>query len=141
MINNLQLTYYLNLFLSINVAKNKNGINIAKPVMLLSILNGIEDNTITENKIYFNKELVSNYRHIFSQHRKTITPPEYPYYYLNSESFYTIVGSTNRKTPSAKFIREEVQYSMLDDMLWQLLQNREVRQKFSEAIITHFLSK
>lgn len=141
MINNLQLTYYLNLFLSINIAKNKNGINIAKPVMLLSILNGIEDNTITENKIYFNKELVSNYRHIFSQYRKTITPPEYPYYYLNSESFYTIVGSTNRKTPSAKFIREEVQYSMLDDMLWQLLQNREVRQKFSEAIITHFLSK
>lgn len=141
MINNLQLTYYLNLFLSINVAKNKNGINIAKPVMLLSILNGIEDNTITENKIYFNKELVSNYRHVFSQYRKTITPPEYPYYYLNSESFYTIVGSTNRKTPSAKFIREEVQYSMLDDMLWQLLQNREVRQKFSEAIITHFLSK
>lgn len=141
MINNLQLTYYLNLFLSINVAKNKNGINIAKPVMLLSILNGIEDNTITENKIYFNKELVSNYRHFFSQYRKTITPPEYPYYYLNSESFYTIVGSTNRKTPSAKFIREEVQYSMLDDMLWQLLQNREVRQKFSETIITHFLSK
>ena len=59
MINNLRRTYYLNLFLSINVAKNKNGINIAKPVLLLSILKGIEGNTITENKIYFNKELIS----------------------------------------------------------------------------------
>ena len=64
MINNLRRTYYLNLFLSINVAKNKNGINIAKPVLLLSILKGIEGNTITENKIYFNKELISCYRHI-----------------------------------------------------------------------------
>lgn len=141
MINNLRRTYYLNLFLSINVAKNKNGINIAKPVLLLSILKGIEGNTITENKIYFNKELISCYRHIYSQYRTTVTPPEYPYYYLNSESFYTIVGSTNRKTPSAKFLREEVQYSMLDGMLWQLLQNSDVRQEFSEAIITHFLNK
>lgn len=139
--NYLQRTYYLNLFLSMNVVRNKNGINIAKPIMLLTILNGIENNTIVDNKIYFDKSLISCYCYLFSQYRTTITPPEYPYYYLNSESFYTIVGSTSRKTPSAKFLRDEVQYSMLDDMLWRLLQDASIRQEFSEAIETHFLNK
>jgi len=141
MTNNLKRSYYLNLFLSIKVAKDKRGINIAKPVLLLSILKGIETKSIIDNKIYFDEKLISCYRAIFTQYKKTITPPEYPYYYLNSESFYTIVGATNRKTPSAKFLREQVQYSTLDDMLWKLLQDSEIRQEYSEAIITHFLNK
>lgn len=43
------------------------------------------------------------------------------------------------ESPSGKFLAENVDYAYLDDTLWELLQDKSVREEYKEAIITHFL--
>jgi putative restriction endonuclease len=64
---------------------------------------------------------------------------------LNAEEFYHIkwnagvVPSRQAQSPSGKFLTENVDYAYLDDTLWELLQDKEIREEFKEAIITHYL--
>ena len=74
-----------------------------------------------------------------------ITPFYKPFFHLNSESYYQIKWKANNKpegagkTPSAKFLRENVEYASLDDDLWQLLQDEGARNEIKEAIISYFI--
>lgn len=142
MISQLHISYYKNLLLSVKVAKTKEQINIAKPIMLLSIIDGIRNNVIINNYIKFDNKLIGIYKELYVTYKRNkITPPEYPYYYLNSEDFYKIIGNVSKKTPSAKFLREQVEYAQLDETLWELLQNESIREEYTEAIIQHFLKR
>jgi hypothetical protein len=58
----------------------------------------------------------------------------YPYYYLKKESFYILNGQINRKTPSDRYIIENIQYAQFDDDLWILLQVKENREKIKTII-------
>ena len=42
-------------------------------------------------------------------------------------------------TPSPKFIKENIEYAFLDDGLWDLLQDKSVRNGFRELIISYYL--
>jgi hypothetical protein len=42
----LKISYYKNLLLSMNVARSHGQVNIAKPIMMLAIISGIEDGSI-----------------------------------------------------------------------------------------------
>ena len=46
--------YYKDKILSMRVARQSGVINIAKPILLISILNCIERGFFVENKIYYN---------------------------------------------------------------------------------------
>ena len=77
MVSPLACSYYKNQFLSINVAKKRGVVNIAKPVMLLAIFDGISNGEILSNHIVFNDILVSSYKKLYSQFRDGyITPAE-----------------------------------------------------------------
>ncbi len=141
-ISRLQKEYYKNLILSMNVAHFHGEMNIAKPVLMLSIMQCIEDGTIIDNRIALSKALIETYNTTFHSFRSSsITSPIYPYYYLCHEDFYYIKGDTSRKTPSSKFLREQVEYAFLDDELWDLLQDSEVREEYRQAIIQHFIKR
>ena len=43
------------------------------------------------------------------------------------------------QSPSGKFLTENVDYAYLDDTLWELLQDKDIREEYKEAIITHYL--
>ena len=136
----LKISYYKNLLLSMNVDRAHGQVNIAKAVMMLAIFSGIENGSIKANKILYSESLIATYNSLFKNFSKgTITPSVYPYYYMGSEEFYFIKGKRARTTPSAKFLRENVEYACLDDDLWELLQNSEVRNEFRDAIIHHFI--
>ena len=60
-------------------------------------------------------------------------------FYLGSEDFYFIKGKKAHTTPSAKFLRENVEYACLDDDLWELMQDPETRNELRDAIIKHFI--
>ena len=45
------------------------------------------------------------------------------------------------RTPSAKYLRENVQYASFDNALWDLLQDEETRNYFREVIINHFFNQ
>ncbi|MBR6418600.1 MAG: hypothetical protein IKS36_07280, partial [Bacteroidales bacterium] len=115
-------------------------VNIAKPIMMLSIIRGIENGSIKANRILYSESLITSYNKLFTSYSdNAITPSEYPFYYLGSEDFYYIKGKKAQTTPSAKFLRENVEYACLDDDLWELLQEPETRKELKEAIIRHFL--
>lgn len=64
---------------------------------------------------------------------------------MNAEEFYHIkwnagvVPPRQAQSPSGKFLTENVDYAYLDDTLWELLQDKEIREEYKEAIITHYL--
>lgn len=137
----LKKSYYKSLLLSMNVAKAHGRVNIAKPIMMLAIIHGIEDGSIGANRILYSESLISNYSILFKKYSNSaVTSSVYPYYYLGSEDFYFIKGKKTRTTPSAKFLRENVEYACLDDELWELLQDQETRNELKDAIIRHFIN-
>lgn len=136
----LKISYYKNLLLSMNVARTHGQINLAKPVMMLAIIQGIENGSIKANRILYSESLISNYNALFKKYSNcTITSSVYPFYYMWSEDFYFIKGKKARTTPSAKFLRENVEYACLDDDLWELLQDPDTRNELRDAIIEHFI--
>lgn len=123
-----------------NVARNHGQINIAKPIMMLAIMSGIEDGSVIANRILYSDSLIATYNALYKKYSKTpVTPSIYPYYYLGSEDFYFIKGKKARTTPSEKFIRENIEYTCFDDGLWELLQIPDVRNEIRAAIIQHFI--
>ena len=140
MVSKLQIAYFKNLLCSMKVARLRGENNIAKPIMMLTILTLIGKGKIIGNKISYNDELVMTYNNIFKSFRTSnITSSIYPFYYLNSEEFYYIKGDTSRKTPSAKFLREAVEFAVLDDQLWGMLQDTEIREELKMTIINRYL--
>lgn len=123
-----------------NVAKAHGQVNIAKPIMMLAIIDSIEKGAIKANRILYSESLIATYNNLFKKYSKdAITSSVYPYYYMSSDEFYFIKGKKARTTPSAKFLRENVEFACLDDELWGLLQDAEVRNEFRDAIIQHFI--
>ena len=57
----LKISYYKNLLLSMNVARSHGQVNIAKPIMMLAIISGIEDGSIKANRIQYSDSLITKY--------------------------------------------------------------------------------
>lgn len=135
----IKLTYYKNLLLSATQKVTNGKANIAKPILLLTFFELIEEGHIIGNKILFDELLVSTYKRIFQQYADVLTNPEYPFYYLRNDGFYFIKGRTDKKTPSARYLRDYCEYAYFDDGLWELLQAPESREELRNTIINHYL--
>ena len=135
----IKLIYYKNMLLSANQKVTNGKANIAKPILLLTIFELIEEGYIIGNKIFFDQLLISTYKRIFKQYAETITNPEYPFYYLRNDGFYYIKGRTDKRTPSAKYLRDHCEYAYFDNVLWELLQDPESREELRNVIINHYL--
>ena len=67
-----------------------------------------------------------------------------PFFHLNKESFYHIKWKEGKeitsysRTPSAKYLRENVEYAKLDDELWHILQDSSNREIIKQAIINKY---
>ena len=129
----------------------------AKPIYVLSLIDAIDEGCIIGNKITFdNEELVRLYSYNYNnpEHKEDMlrksnmktTAFYMPFFHLNAEPYYHIKwldGTEIPKqalSPSAKFLREHVDYAYLDDGLWELLQDADTRQEFRQAIINHYLT-
>ena len=143
--NELKLQYYKVAFISVKRSAAHGVYNNAKPVLLLSIIDKIEDGTIKDNFIPFSEELNAEYKKKQSLSAKAgHTSMIYPYYYLHSDGFYHLEGVKKEleyiKTPNTKYLRENVKYARFDNALWDLLQDTECRQTLHEVIIQNFLT-
>ena len=135
---------------------NKCGVfSNAKPFMVLTIIEAIGNGIILGNKIKFdNNAFQKLYQKISSSsygivgivHAKVrVTPFQMPFFHLNAEEFYhlkwliDVEPLRQASSPSAKYLRENLDYAYLDPELWDLLQNPQVRSEFRELIINHYL--
>lgn len=143
----LKASYYKNLILSMNRGYNKGIVSNAKSQYLLAIFKGIEEGILIGNKILFEPAISNLYLdvcHLLEPWRKPAMFYK-PYFHMKSEPFYYIkwkngINIKNAlRTPSAKFLRENVEYACLDDDLWELLQDPDTRNELRDAIIEHFI--
>lgn len=143
----LKASYYKNLILSTHRGYNKGIASNAKPLYMLSIFKGVEDGILIGNKIVFDKAITNLYIETCQLLEPWRSPAHFykPYFHLKSEPYYYIkwkngINITNAlRTPSAKFLRENVEYACLDDDLWELLQDPDTRNELRDAIIEHFI--
>lgn len=144
--NDLLFSFYKTAFLSI-VRGNHRGVVInAKPLYYITIIDLIDKGEeVLNNKIPFSEILNEAYLSICKEYQPDIVPTPLfkPYYYSKNEHFYHLKFKQEPPNigPSAKFICDNIEYAYLDNALWDLLQEPEVRQQLREALVTHFLTR
>lgn len=135
------------MLLSINRNRSQGFYNNAKPILLLAIISLIEDDYIQNNRIYFDDVLVQKYYEILCKLDDTpsVTPIEYPYYYLRKDSFYTLHLYENnegyKKTPSVQYLKRNVEYASFDNGLWDLLRDDYCRNELRQDVLRFYFGK
>ncbi|MDY6293224.1 MAG: hypothetical protein SPL78_03860 [Bacteroidales bacterium] len=141
---NYKLELYRQMVVTMKRGNFRGVVSNAKPIFLLSL---IELVPFCCNKIMINNTMLSD---IYIENRDLFkgvksTPMVAPFFHLNSEPFYHLVWKKgvnpppNAASPSAKFLREHLQYAKLDDDLWELLQDKSNREYLKNAIINQYL--
>lgn len=118
-----------------------------KPILLLAVIELIERGQISENKIFLTSELAETFRDYWlkvTDRRPDIT---LPFFHLKSDSFWhlhanpgyeQILNVVPRMRGAVRF-REVIAYASLDDALFVLLTEAEVREVIRQTIIrTYF---
>lgn len=144
----LEQSYYKNLLLSIHRGWAKGHFSNAKPLYLLAIFEGISNGTILDNKLPYSKTLEELYIQICNKYEPNVKAALFykPYYHSIREDYYFIswkggtIPDHTWHTPSAKLLRENVEFAYLDNRLWNLLQDAKIREEFKQSIINHYLS-
>lgn len=115
----------------------------AKPILLVTLFDHVENGLAINNKIHFNDILKDNYEKCYSLYEPEmkITPFYKPFFYLQSDGYWHLSWNdeADNQVPSAKYLRENVKYASFDNALWDLLQIKEARKILKEAIINYFL--
>ena len=138
--NSILLSLYNDAFASIHCQIYKGKLNIAKPLIIMSMFELIEQEHVFLNKFYI-ADIKESYERLQKKYSAT-TPYQYPLYFLENESFYHLKWKNGRiktHTPSAKLIRENVEYAYFDNALWYLVQNQEMRNHFRTIIENYYL--
>ncbi len=137
--NQILVSFYKDAFKSLHCSVCNGKVNIAKPLLLLAMLDLIDYST-RDNRIDISS-IAEKYTELQKQYEST-TPCQYPLYFMENEEFFHLKWRDTRiktHTPSAKLIRENVEYAYFDNALWDLLQDKQMRECFKTIIISNFL--
>lgn len=117
---------------------------IAKPVLLLALIKGIDNGMFTVNRIDY-ETIAKIYEYVFKQYadmaqQSEHTPPYYPFYHLSTSLFWhlsplTPHASIKTNSPSAAWLRNNVEYAYLDTNMWHMLQQKDYRRRMTEFIV------
>ena len=141
--------YYTKRIMNIRQAKIYGERIVAKPVLLVAIIDAIESEVFTTNHFVINDWLEERYLQLMHKYTNgsqfdVPTGIEKPFWHLESDGFWHLLYPgevlSKSRTPSKQWLKENVRYAMFDDDLWFLLQNREWRMKLREYIIEHKLT-
>lgn len=141
--------YYTNLILNIRQAKIRGEVILAKPVLLLAIIDGIESGIFTNNEFSLTEWLERRYVVLMMKYMRRSqfdkpTDISNPFWHLQSDGFWHLNYAGERigkdRTPSKMWLKENVEYASFDDDLWLLLQDNVWRKKLRDYIIEHKLT-
>ena len=141
--NSLKLQYYRSALIMTKRGNSRGKVINAKPVLLIALFDQIEKGKIISNKIFFDSCIKECYEKYYSKFEPemNITPFYKPFFHLQTDGYWHIVwdNEPQLKSPTAKYLRENIKYATLDNSLWDLLQDVQSRNTLREAIINHFL--
>ncbi len=135
--------HYHELVMCIRQARICGEIILAKPVLLLSLIDGIEEGLFSNNHFILSKWLEERYLKLmkhYTTHSQFPAPADIsnPFWHLSSDGFWHLHCKIKPRvgvTPSKQWLKENVDHAWLDEDLWVLLQNRDMRLKLRELII------
>ncbi|MDF3128230.1 HNH endonuclease [Kiritimatiellaeota bacterium B1221] len=116
-----------------------------KPVLLLTVLRGVEESWINDNRILLSPELVCGFKSIWQQVVTTEHSPliAQPFFYLRSEKFWHHIPNPGfeewlkitRRCSSIGVLNKAVAYVQLDPELFALLLSPAHRQILKETLL------
>lgn len=131
---------YLDAFKSLHCQIVGGKANPAKALIVLSMLDLISEGKDYQNKV--RREDIEKQYIINQQKYGVSTPYQYPLYFMENELFYHLKWKIERiktHTPSAKLVRENVEYAYFDDALYELLQDKSTISEFRTVIENYYL--
>lgn len=116
---------------------------IAKPVLLLSILQGIEKGRITTNRFDYN-QVKPYYESLFRKYfirarQERLTLMYYPWYFMHHDGFWHLSWQGHEpietECVSESFIMRNTTHACFDNDLWTLVSHPYYRQELIQFII------
>lgn len=140
--------YYTKRIMNIRQAKIRGEVIVAKPVLLLSLIDGINDNVFIDNEFRLTEWLEERYLTLMKKYSRSsqfynVTDISNPFWHLSTDEFWTLQyrhDPPNGVTPSKRWLKDNVEYAYFDESLWILLQNKVWRTKLRDYIIEHKLT-
>lgn len=138
---------YTKRIINIRQAKIRGEVIVAKPVLLLAIIDGISNDLFKDNKFLLTDWLDSRYVMLMQQYMKSSqfdkpTDISNPFWHLQSDGFWHLQFCEEPQegvTPSKRWLKERVIFANFDDELWLLLQNKVWRLKLRDYIVENKL--
>lgn len=136
--------HYANLIANIRQAKIQGEVIVAKPVLLLTLIDAIDNDIVCDNNFVLCDWLEERYYSLMRQYTKSSqfdvpTGIDKPFWHMESDGFWHLncPGEHQYKgrTPSRAWLKENVKYAYFDEPLWILLQNKEWRTKLRDYIV------
>lgn len=152
------INYYCQKF-SPRSKSNRLGLNISKsageapnkPILLLAIIELINRDKITQNRIYLSPELISTFMQLWSALLITRKADiGLPFYHLRSDDFWhfkSLPGFEFLESKASKIkirsvggLRQAVDYAYFDNELFHILQNPYLRNELVYIILSSYFS-
>ena len=140
------LDYYQRAFQSLRVNRGGGEPSPHKPCMLLAVIDYFDATPQAENRLSFSPNLLERYRSYFdlAAGERDRPNPYMPFFHLKSEGFWQLKALPNREealgrvktATSPKDIRENIDYAYLEEALFELLKNKENRQRLTRVFMS-----
>ena len=141
--------HYTKRIMNIRQAKIHGETIVAKPVLLLAAIDGVEANVFGNNQFVINEWLEERYEALMRKYAKDSqfddkTGIEKPFWHLETDGFWHLNCQGERSgkshTPSKRWLKDNVEFASFDEPLWILLQNKVWRTKLRDYIVEHKLT-
>ena len=139
--------HYTERIMSIRQAKIHGEVIVAKPVLMLALIDGVESGVFTNNRFVLNEWLEEHYMKLMLQYTRQSqfnkpTEINNPFWHLSNDGFWHLQLKTKEEmstTPSKAWLKENVTYACFDEDLWVLLQSKEWCTRLRDFIVEHKL--
>jgi len=118
-----------------------------KPFLLLSILDGIEQGWITDNRVELSQDLIDTFFTYWNavMDDDQSTTIALPFYYMSSSPFWELVYNAGEieysSSPSLGGLKERVAYAVVDPELYSLMSDNTEREKIRRLLAGHYFSE
>jgi len=122
-----------------------------KPILLLTVIQGIQDGWIRENKIPLSPELVGTFRSLWSRRVTTNHSPlvAQPFFHMKNEGFWHHIAcygyenwvAVTKKCNSLSVLQKTVNYVELDKVLFDLLMSQNERDYLKHILLKTYFEK
>jgi putative restriction endonuclease len=141
-------TFFAKRIMNIRQAKIRGEVIVAKPVLLLALIDGISENVFVDNEFGLTEWLEERYMMLMKKYTRSsqfanITGIENPFWHLATDGFWNLqyrIEPSNTSSPSKAWLKNNVEYAYFDESLWILFQNKVWRMKLRDYIIEHKLT-